>query len=394
MADVEVKSSILTLVSFWILGLCNNFGYVVMLSSAHDILKSNSATSGNNETASLNPTLEYKRECNHLSTGVILLADIIPGLLIKTFSPFFALYINRRLSLCISLTIASFITVARANTELVAAAGVALTSMASGLGESTLLSYMINYERSVITSWSSGTGAAGILGALTYAGLTGVFHLSPSMTMYLMLSVPFLMAVSFWVLLEHPKKDQISPMPSDCPDFSTNSQSLSNKISYIPSLLKFMIPLGLVYFFEYLINQGLFELVYFEKIWLTHSEQYRWYQVIYQLGVFISRTSVNIFPIEKIWILTILQGLNVVYFLIETLYSFTPNIYIIFAMIGFEGLLGGGAYANSYHNIMKKVPKERQEFSMAMTSLSDSIGITLSGLLAIPLHNRICYIPK
>jgi len=137
----------------------------------------------------------------------------------------------------------------------------------------------------------------------------------------------------FWVLLEHPKKDQISTAPSDCPDFSTNSPSLSNKISYIPSLLKFMIPLGLVYFFEYLINQGLvsflhdiryiwflshvirinrldcfqFELVYFENIWLTHAEQYRWYQVIYQLGVFISRTSVNIFPIEKIWILTILQ---------------------------------------------------------------------------------------
>lgn len=51
MADVEVKSSILTLVSFWILGLCNNFGYVVMLSSAHDILKSNSATSGSNEVS-------------------------------------------------------------------------------------------------------------------------------------------------------------------------------------------------------------------------------------------------------------------------------------------------------------------------------------------------------
>jgi len=122
-------------------------------------------------------------------------------------------------------------------------------------------------------------------------------------------------------------------MPSISSDLSTNNQSFSNKISYIPTLLKFMIPLGLVYFFEYLINQGLvsflhniryiwfkshvisinrldgfqFELVYFEKIWLTHSEQYRWYQVIYQLGVFISRTSVSLFPIEKIWILTILQ---------------------------------------------------------------------------------------
>jgi len=49
--------------------------------------------------------------------------------------------------LCIALTTASFITVAKANTELVAAFGVALTSMASGLGETTLLSYMVNYER-------------------------------------------------------------------------------------------------------------------------------------------------------------------------------------------------------------------------------------------------------
>lgn len=28
------------LVAFWILGVCNNFGYVVMLSAAHDIIKS------------------------------------------------------------------------------------------------------------------------------------------------------------------------------------------------------------------------------------------------------------------------------------------------------------------------------------------------------------------
>ena len=25
-------------ISFWLLGLCNNFGYVVMLSAAHDVL--------------------------------------------------------------------------------------------------------------------------------------------------------------------------------------------------------------------------------------------------------------------------------------------------------------------------------------------------------------------
>jgi len=30
-----------SLVAYWILGLCNNFGYVVMLSAAHDILSEN-----------------------------------------------------------------------------------------------------------------------------------------------------------------------------------------------------------------------------------------------------------------------------------------------------------------------------------------------------------------
>jgi len=367
-----------------------------MLSSAHDILKSKTSTSGNNETTvSFNSTQEgFARECNHLSTGVILLADIIPGLLIKIVCPFFALNVNRRLSICIGMTVASFIIVARAETELVAAIGVALTSLASGLGETTLISYMVNYERNVITSWSSGTGAAGMLGSLTYAGLTGFLNISPSITLYLMLSVPSLMAISFWVILEHPKKIENQTIHQTTLDSSVKTQSFCGKIKYIPELFTFMVPLGLVYFFEYLINQGLFELVYFNNIGLTYAEQYRWYQVLYQMGVFISRTSVNLFPIDKIWILTILQGFNVVYFLAETLYSFTPNIYVIFAIITFEGLLGGGAYANTYHKVMKKVPKEQQEFSMAMTSLSDSIGITFAGILAIPLHNEICHIPK
>lgn len=49
MAETEVKSKVLTLASFWILGLCNNFGYVVMLSSAHDILNSKSTVAPSNE---------------------------------------------------------------------------------------------------------------------------------------------------------------------------------------------------------------------------------------------------------------------------------------------------------------------------------------------------------
>lgn len=34
------KNAVRNLAAFWILGLCNNYGYVVMLSAAHDILAS------------------------------------------------------------------------------------------------------------------------------------------------------------------------------------------------------------------------------------------------------------------------------------------------------------------------------------------------------------------
>lgn len=37
--DEKKESKVRNLVAFWLLGLCNNYGYVVMLSAAHDILR-------------------------------------------------------------------------------------------------------------------------------------------------------------------------------------------------------------------------------------------------------------------------------------------------------------------------------------------------------------------
>jgi hypothetical protein len=49
--------------------------------------------------------------------------------------------------------------------------------------------------RNVISTWSSGTGGAGILGATSYAGLTAL-GLSAVNSLLLMLVVPVLMAVT------------------------------------------------------------------------------------------------------------------------------------------------------------------------------------------------------
>ena len=50
-----------------------------------------------------------------------------------------------------------------------------------------------------------------------------------------------------------------------------------------------------------------YELIEFRGIWLTHCDQYRWLQVDYQIGVFISRSSVNFLAIKKIWLMSVLQ---------------------------------------------------------------------------------------
>lgn len=136
-----------------------------------------------------------------------------------------------------------------------------------------------------------------------------------------------------------------------------------------------------------------FELVYFENIFLDKASQYRWLNVDYQIGVFISRSSVNIFQLNKIWLMSVFQFINVVYFLTEVIWFYTPSIWIVFVIVLWEGLLGGGAYVNTFYRMSKEIPPGRQQFAMAMVVQSDSYGIALAGFLAIPVHNAICGLP-
>ncbi|OXU23226.1 hypothetical protein TSAR_014812 [Trichomalopsis sarcophagae] len=80
------------LLAFWILGLCNNYGYVVMLSAAHDILHEHDDEEVVNNNATTNAT--GVRNCNTLSTGAILLADILPSVAIKLTAPFLPYFVQ------------------------------------------------------------------------------------------------------------------------------------------------------------------------------------------------------------------------------------------------------------------------------------------------------------
>lgn len=86
-----------------------------------------------------------------------------------------------------------------------------------------------------------------------------------------MLIIPLLEGVTFWILLRNPcaipKNDSeisftlASMMSSDdieCASENCGSKfTFGDKIRYMPSLLKYMVPFLLIFLFEYFINQGL-----------------------------------------------------------------------------------------------------------------------------------------
>ncbi|XP_024416196.2 battenin isoform X1 [Desmodus rotundus] len=399
-------------IGFWLLGLCNNFSYVVMLSAAHDIL-SHKRTSGNESHVDPDPVPtphnnSSRFDCNSVSTAAVLLADILPTLVIKLLAPLglHLLPYSPRVLVSGVCAAGSFILVAFSHSVGMSLCGVVFASISSGLGEVTFLSLTAFYPRAVISWWSSGTGAAGLLGALSYLGLTQA-GLSPQHTLLSMLGIPALLLASYFFLLTSPEPQDPrgeeeaeraarqplmsseAPEQQSKPDSSTNL-SFQEKWTVFKGLLWYIIPLVLVYFAEYFINQGLFELLFFRNTFLSHAQQYRWYQMLYQAGVFASRSSLHCCRIRFTWVLALLQFFNLAFLLVDVWLSFLPNIYLIFVIVLYEGLLGGAAYVNTFHHIALETSYKHREFAMAATCISDTLGISLSGLLALPLHDFLC----
>jgi len=91
-------------------------------------------------------------------TGVVLLADIVPTLILKAFAPFFMHLIpyNIRVGMAVALAVASFQMVAWFDNIGLKLTGVVLASLSSGGGEITFLAMSSYYHKNTVSAWSSG----------------------------------------------------------------------------------------------------------------------------------------------------------------------------------------------------------------------------------------------
>ncbi|KAK2752167.1 battenin CLN3 protein [Onygenales sp. PD_40] len=418
--------------AFWLFGLINNVLYVIILSAALDLVGPD-VPKGVVLLADVLPSF-----CLKLCAPYFIHAIPYP---VRTFI-FVALSACGMLLIALSPAyVPNSPTGNPISTKMV---GVMCASLSSGGGELSFLSLTHFYGPFSLAAWGSGTGAAGLVGAGAYALATTTFGFSVKMTLLVSAGLPLVMLMSFFMILplrplKYATKVGYQPVSGgeeldvdsvlgrdrarrrelggaageregllgrdlEDPVEDSKPASVGGDMSWFEHFkvnlkrarglfFPFMLPLLLVYIAEYTINQGVSPTLLFplaQTPFRHFRAFYPTYNAIYQVGVFISRSSTPFFRIHNLYLPSFLQVANLSILILHALFDFIPSVYIIFIIIFWEGLLGGLVYVNTFAEISDRIPKEDREFSLGATTVSDSGGICVAGLIGMVVEVWLC----
>jgi len=168
-----------------------------------------------------------------------------------------------------------------------------------------------------------------------------------------------------------------------------------------------MLPLFLVYLSEYTINLGLFPVLLFplpSTPFTTLRSFYPTYTLLYQLGVFLSRSSLPLFRLRRLYPPSLLQVANFFLLLFIAMAEFSwvddVGVWVVMGVVFWEGLLGGAVYVNTFAAVgggregegreWEVWEGEEKEWSLGAVTVSDSAGICVAGLVAMGVERGVC----
>lgn len=397
---------------FWILGLLNNAAYVIMLASAKSISEG--------------------------GTALVFIANIIPAVTIKLSAPYWfdKVSYDTRLTMGSILMASSFLTVAffqgshskySLYFELL---GVSLASAQTGMGEASLLalagaSDAPRPKPECLTCFASGTGLAGIFGFFFKYMLNSVLGLSMRLTLVWATSLSVMYFSVYrkylWgrkkarsLLTEHPTGDADAclhgyhqpativpltdaPLPDEAFEDETqlspvpkvHEMDASQRFKLTLSLYPYIIPLFLVFAAEYTMQAGTWTAIGFPITDVkARNDFYFAANWTYYAGVFVSRSSGTLFtaPMWLLWLMPILQCINVAFFWIVAAHHVFYNWWLLIGCF-YTGLLGGAVYVHGFTRICIDLPKEHTEFALSATSVGECFGILAADVCGLFLQS-------
>jgi battenin len=166
-----------------------------------------------------------------------------------------------------------------------------------------------------------------------------------------------------------------------------------------PKCYHLIINLFAVYFFEYSII-GCFADRMGNKMLIKYPERkddfaVKQYFVIlnncYQVGVFMSRSSLQLIKIRRVWLLSLFQMINFAFLFANTQYMFVDTLYLLCPLLVWVGFMGGASYVNVMHNILelKTLKNSEREAALALSLMFNDTGVLSAAIFSLVIDNTL-----
>ncbi|KAK3598099.1 hypothetical protein CHS0354_036083 [Potamilus streckersoni] len=386
-------------IGLFILGAINNLPYVIVTSAAK--------------------TIADRFEENNL-VGLVFGANVALNVVVKVANTFLlkTSYSARYVANSCLMLIGLF-GVAYAFSFWFALLCIVFVGASSAFGENVALGYLKHFPSKLVNAWSSGTGMAGVLGSGIYIifgcvvgpGGQDQDELSRLIKYAFLLTTPsvVLYLYAYFGVIRRPKEKasvQKEENGEREPLFaSTNDQS--DEIQEKPAVTQNLrdtlrkvwtgykriawisFNLAAVYMFEYVAQGCAAKVRPHTEYNASCPELFAGIALCYQAGVFVSRSSVQLYQIRKIEILTVLQFFNMVLWVMDVHWKFLPTA-VLPALMIFVGLLGGASYVNIFYLLLNdRMYEEDRELLINMAAIFITLGIIMGTAFETLLFSTI-----
>ncbi|EAX96325.1 CLN3 protein [Trichomonas vaginalis G3] len=326
-------------VAMFLLGSINNLPYVIGIASANRIVG------------------QYK-EPTYL--GLSLAANTLSGLFARFINTWLAsinVPYEVNFSINAAAMLAGLLGCAFSKVLWLSLICVFLFGFSSSFGESVLLCYItIRKKQNLLTSWSSGTGMAGILGA-GYSLLCASISFNYMWSFIAVTPIVFIYIYCFFGIIRRSPEETINQeallnnnlINSEEEKRRNESVSCFN-FKILKPVWWFMFNCGAVYFLEYVI-QSLYVHCSQNPKSTPKTYLYALLNLMYQIGVFISRSSLALFKFPWVGLLTLGQAVFFAVWATQP-YFYWMKLWMMIIFMICVGLFGGCSYVNSFHLIM------------------------------------------
>ena len=327
--------------------------------------------------------------------GLVYLGLSFPSLLVRISAPYWfdKVSYSKRMGMCFVLFASGFTITALAGSQKEKLVGIVFTSIQQALGETSLLALSTRYGNKSLTFWSSGTGAAGLMG-YGYVVLLNHYDISTRDILLGSNAIAVCYYLTFLTFTIPPPKFRAI---SECFEVKVLDSKKKAKLSpqerfnLTLSLWPWAIPLIVVYFAEYALQSGTWSSIGFPVTSKTSRDDfYKYANWSYQAGVLISRSSGLIWKpgMLVLWLLPILQVVVLILSTVNAAEQWWYNNGLL-GLSGFVGLIGGLVYVNGFRLIAEGVNPEHVELATAAASVSSDLGTNGGEVLGIWIQSLL-----